>query len=137
MTARCSCLLADTVMPMIMALPTLFPIVCDLEANTVWALEERRRVIICVVRISPCLCGGNSERAQLIRHGMDIGCGVHAQTKVMKAWRIWFVLRSNPGRPEHKTEVAIEILNVRIARQAEFVFAEAKRLDQHHVVKLL
>src|SRR5262245_15925500 len=122
---------------MVMAIPTLFPIVCNLEANTVRALEERRRVIICVVRISLCLCGGNSARAQLMSHGMDICIGGHAHTKLMKAWRIWFVLRLDPGRPEHKTEVAIEILNVRIAGQAEFVFAEAKRLDQHHVVKLL
>lgn len=99
-------------MPTIMAIPTLFTIVCNLEANTVRALEERRRVIIYVLRISPCLCGGNSERAQLIRHGMDISGGVHTQAKVVKAWRIRFVLRSDPGRPDHKTEVAIEILNV-------------------------
>jgi hypothetical protein len=136
-TVRCNCLLADTVMPMIMAVSTLLPVICNLEANTVRALEERRRVIVCVLRISPCFRGGNSERAQLIRHGMDISCGVHAQAKMMKAWRIRLVLRSDPGRSEHKTEVTIEILDMRVAGDAEFVFAEAKRLDQHQIVEPL
>jgi hypothetical protein len=55
----------------------------------------------------------------------------------MKAWRIRLMLRSDPRWPEHKTEVAIEILNVRVAGDVEFLFAEAKRLDQYEVVEPL
>jgi hypothetical protein len=90
---RCNCLLADNAIPVVMAVPALLPVVCNLKANTVRTLEERRRVVICVLRIPPCLCGVNSERAKLIRHGMNICLGIHAQTKVMKTGRIRLMLR--------------------------------------------
>jgi hypothetical protein len=76
-----------------MAIPALFPVVCNLEANTVGALEERRGVVICVLRIPPSFCGVNPERTKLIRNGVNISRGVHAQTKMMKTWRIRFVPR--------------------------------------------
>jgi hypothetical protein len=76
--------LADTAIPVVMAVPALLPVVCNLEANAIGALEERRRVVICVLRISPCLRGVNSERAKLLRHDMNIFLGIDTQTKVMK-----------------------------------------------------
>jgi hypothetical protein len=47
------------------------------------------------------------------------------------------VLRGHAGRSEHKAEVSIEVLNVRVARDTEFVLAKSEDVDHHAVVELL
>src|SRR5262245_25117340 len=95
------------------------PVVGDLETNSVRTLKEGGRVVARVVRIQLWFCCVHAESAKLARHGVNIGRGLHAQTKVMKARRVWFVFRTHAGRPQHESEVAIEILNMRIAPETE------------------
>jgi hypothetical protein len=68
---------------------------------------------------------------------MNIHCGIHAQTEVMKARRVGFMSRGHAGRPQHETEVSIEILDVPVTRDGEFVLAKAEDLDHYSVVELL
>ncbi len=77
-TIRCNRLLADNLMPVVMAIPTFLPIVCNLEANAIRALEEGCGVVISVLRIQFWFCGANSSSAKLIRHRMNIGRGIYA-----------------------------------------------------------
>ncbi len=45
--------------------------------------------------------------------------------------------RGHAGRPEHETEVWIEILNVRVTGDTELVLTKTEDLDHHPVVELL
>jgi hypothetical protein len=68
---------------------------------------------------------------------MNIGRGIDTQAEVMQARGVRVVFSQRAGRPRHKPEVSIEVLNMRIARDTEFVLAEGEDIDHHLVVEPL
>jgi hypothetical protein len=73
----------------------------------------------------------------LIRYGMNVSRGIDAQAEVMQTWGVRVVFRGPTGRPQHKAEVTVEVLNVRVARKSEFILAESENLHHHAVIELL
>jgi hypothetical protein len=67
---------------------------------------------------------------------MNVSRGIDAQAEVMQTWGVRVVFRGRAGRPQHKAEVTIEVLNVRVARDTESVLAEGEDVDHHPVVEL-
>ena len=121
-------------------LTPLLPEVGDFQPDAVRIGEEARPVVRRVLR----MVGG--------RTGLDAGCAqplgrrdhvvdrIDAQAEVMQARRVGIVPGLPPRRPQHKAEVAVEVLDVGIAAERKATVAQialAWLFHQPHVTSVI
>lgn len=107
------------------------------EANAIGVSEERGPVIGRVLRIELCFRCFDPGRTKLVSNSHNVSDRLDAKAKMMKAGRIGVVPVGIARRTKNITEMTIEVLDVWITAQSEFVLSETKHLKQDVIVERL
>ncbi len=118
-----------------MAIPAFLAVVGNFKANAIGIGEEGRPIVWRVLRVELRFRCLDPKRTKLIGNRGNICARLNTKAEVVQARSIGVMPAGIARRAQNVTEMAVEVLDVRITTQGKTVLSEAERLKQEAIVE--